>query len=337
MLRGLSRNRPKRPGATATILIFTLLLAVALVTGDCNLRPGEQKPGVNRDEPEISSVPRETKQKIVLYFGDKQSTRLVAEERQVTKGDKSLEALIIEELIKGPRKPDLVRTVPAQTRLISVNVVDGVAFVNFSREFQTKHWGGTTGERMTLYSIINSLARLPGIDKVQFLLEGEKQEAILGHADTTKPLAPDWNLVDVKQPGQKVTLYFADEAAMYLVPEVREVTKGNEPLGSVVIEELLKGPRSSTLAATIPKGARLLSFSVVNGVAYVNFSREFKTGHPGGSAGERMTLYSIINSLARLPGIEKVQFLVEGEKQEAILGHADTTVPIGPDWSMVKE
>ncbi|MEW5899284.1 MAG: GerMN domain-containing protein [Bacillota bacterium] len=80
-------------------------------------------------------------------------------------------------------------------RLLTLTVQDGVAYVNFSKEFQSKHSGGTAGESMTLYSVVNSLARLQEIKQVQFLLEGQKQESILGHADTSVPIAPNWNLV----------------------------------------------------------------------------------------------------------------------------------------------
>ncbi|MFW0967662.1 MAG: GerMN domain-containing protein [Thermacetogeniaceae bacterium] len=146
-------------------------------------------------KPDISAEPKEEKEKITLYFGDQDAMYLIAEERVVVKGNKKLEEVVIEELIQGPKNPDLFQTVPKEAKLISLEVVDGVAYVNFNQDFQTKHWGGSAGEAMTLYSITNSLAELPEIDKVQFLLEGKKQEAILGHADTTEPLAPNYRMV----------------------------------------------------------------------------------------------------------------------------------------------
>ncbi|ACX52586.1 Lipoprotein LpqB, GerMN domain protein [Ammonifex degensii KC4] len=139
------------------------------------------------------------------------------------------------------------------------------------------------------------------------------------------------------EPSRKVTLYFADKEAQYLIPEEREVKIEEQPLERVVVEELLKGPTNSKLCPTIPKGTRLLSLEVKDGIAYVNFSREFKLNHPGGSAAEIMTLYSVVNSLARLGTVDKVQFLLEGQKKESILGHLDTSLPLGPDWSLVKK
>ena len=146
-------------------------------------------------KPDISAEPKEEKEKITLYFGDQDAMYLIPEERVVVKGNKKLEEVVIEELIQGPKNPDLFQTVPKEAKLISLEVVDGVAYVNFNQDFQTKHWGGSAGELMTVYSITNSLAELPEIDKVQFLLEGKKQEAILGHADTTEPLAPNYRMV----------------------------------------------------------------------------------------------------------------------------------------------
>jgi len=186
------RNKRRFPGCGW--LALTLLLSLALVLGGCGKGAPKQKAGEDTTRPDIGAEPAGP-EKITLYFGDNQAMYLVPEEREVAKGNRTLEEVIIAELIKGPTKPGSTRTIPEGTKLISVSVVDGVAYVNFSKEFQTKHWGGSAGEMMTIYSVVNSLAKLEGIEKVQFLLEGKKQESILGHMDTTQPIAPDWKLV----------------------------------------------------------------------------------------------------------------------------------------------
>lgn len=162
-------------------------------TTDTLVGNNEQK--ANESQPEISSEPKETRESVTLYFGDQEAMYLVPEVRTVVKGNQTLEETVIAELIKGPSKADLFQTVPKEAKLISLEVVDGVAYVNFNQNFQSKHWGGSTGETMTLYSITNSLAKLPGIEQVQFLLEGKKQESILGHTDTSEPISPNWKMV----------------------------------------------------------------------------------------------------------------------------------------------
>jgi spore germination protein GerM len=189
------------PGMTAVAL--ALLLMVGLFLTGCgnnpnNASPGNQKAGApeNSNTPDISSQPTQEKESVTLYFGDQEAMYLLPETRTVDKKDGILEAAVVEELVKGPQEEGSVRTIPEGTRVLSVNVVNGVAYVNFSKEFQTKHWGGSAGEIMTIYSVVNTLTELPGVEKVQFLLEGEKLESILGHMDTTIPIEPDPNLIE---------------------------------------------------------------------------------------------------------------------------------------------
>ncbi len=189
------------PGMVAVAL--ALLLMVGLFLTGCgensnNTSPGNKKPGTsqNSNNPDISAQPNQEQQTVTLYFGDQEAMYLVPETRTVDKKDGILEAAVVEELVKGPQKEGSARTIPEGTRVRSVNVVNGVAYVNFSQEFQTKHWGGSAGEIMTIYSVVNTLTDLPGVEKVQFLLEGEKLESILGHMDTTIPIEPDLNLIE---------------------------------------------------------------------------------------------------------------------------------------------
>ncbi|HHV94009.1 MAG TPA: GerMN domain-containing protein [Firmicutes bacterium] len=125
---------------------------------------------------------------ITLYFSDGEAMYLRPELRVVDDPDADRAALVIGELIRGPQRKGLVRTVPPTVSLRKVWVEDGVAYVDFSREFQTEHWGGSAGDTFTLFSVVNSLTELPGIEAVQFLIEGEIEEAVLGHTDTTAPI-----------------------------------------------------------------------------------------------------------------------------------------------------
>lgn len=181
------------------LLALGLVLLLALVAVGCGKKTGTVQEGSSQG-PENSAKPAPTQpaptqEKVTLYFGDREAMYLLPEEREVIKGEESLETVIINELIKGPQNASAVRTVPEDSKLLSVSVAEGVAYVNFSKEFQAKHWGGSAGESMTLYSIVNSLAQLPEIEKVQFLLEGNKEESILGHADTTMSIEPNWDLI----------------------------------------------------------------------------------------------------------------------------------------------
>ena len=133
---------------------------------------------------------------LTLYFSDKEALGLVAETREVSKGNKSIEQLIIEELIKGPVDKDHLRTVPAESKLLAIKTESGLTSVDFSEEFVSKHWGGSTGELFTVYSIVNSLTELPEIKSIQFLVDGKKVETLSGHLDLEKPIERDESLIN---------------------------------------------------------------------------------------------------------------------------------------------
>lgn len=124
-----------------------------------------------------------------------------------------------------------------------------------------------------------------------------------------------------------VTVYFSDEDALGLVAERRPLSRGQDPVAQT-LAELIKGPQRPGLYPTIPQGVRVLSTRQAGKTLYVDFSRELQTNHWGGSAGEILTVYSIVNSLTAIPGIEEVVILIEGELQETLAGHLALDEPL---------
>lgn len=137
-------------------------------------------------------------QEVVLYFADDQAMYLQAEKRTISvKDDSSSLPLreIIDELIKGPQDQALSPTIPVETKVLSVEVKDSIAYVNFSEEIRTKHWGGSTGETMTIMSLVNTLTEFEVIQGVQILIKGEKQDSLVGHWSIDKPIERDASLI----------------------------------------------------------------------------------------------------------------------------------------------
>ena len=125
-----------------------------------------------------------------------------------------------------------------------------------------------------------------------------------------------------------IRLYFANEDNTKLKLEIRyidseEAKKSTSNLASIIVKELIKGPSDeTTFKRTIPAEATLRTpVSIDNKVAVVDMSKEFKTKHPGGKDAEKMTIYSIVNSLTELDGIEKVKFKIAGKEQKEYMGN----------------
>lgn len=138
-------------------------------------------------------------------------------------------------------------------------------------------------------------------------------------------------------PGEmiEVNLYFSDSQAMYLVSEKRKIPPTTSLAKQVVIE-LIKGPDSSDLYSTIPEGTRVNEVYIADDIVYVDLSEEVFKNHTGGSSGELMTVYSIVNSLTEISPIKGVQILVEGNERNSLVGHVDISMPLLRDEDWIK-
>ncbi|HOD36996.1 MAG TPA: GerMN domain-containing protein [Syntrophales bacterium] len=137
-----------------------------------------------------------------------------------------------------------------------------------------------------------------------------------------------------------VQLFFSDANERFLVPEKRFITRPKTLNGQAegLVRALMEGSRIN-LVRTLPEGIQLQSVSVdKNGTAHVSFNRKFIDDHPGGTASEMATLYSLANTLAlNLQEIKRVKLLVGGREFTTIKGHADTREPVLPDRDLIKK
>jgi hypothetical protein len=180
-----------------TILLVTLFVFIIVMLPGCSLLQKLGLQGSQDDElrPVSSIVIGETeaskltdKTPLRLYFANADNTKLKLEIRyvgtaEVKKSDVTLATAVMNELIKGPSDNTAFKsTIPAETKLVSpIQIENKVATVNLSKEFKTKHPGGKEAERMTIYSIVNSLTELEGIEKVKFTIDGKSQKEYMGN------------------------------------------------------------------------------------------------------------------------------------------------------------
>ncbi len=189
-------------------------------------------------------------------------------------------------------------------------------------------------KKLFLDSMILTLTSIPGIDDVELVLEEvdspkvnlvikdiyPSQEVIL---NPLEEIAPEDN---------KILLWFSDYNSMYMVPvtlKVETIPLGAANKALLLIEELIKGPGEKyNLQQSFPEGTEVISLKVRDGVAEVDFNSKLIDAHQGGSAGEWVTINSLVLTLTELPEIDKVQILVEGRREEAAFGHSDTAEPL---------
>lgn len=172
-------------------LFFPLAVMIFLLLAGCTQENAGDKN--NNNKPPAS---KPVQKEITLYFSDSEATGLIGEKRMVeVKDSAQLPEIIVKELIAGPKDNSLQPTFPAETRLLSVTVEDKTASVDFSQDLIDKHWGGSTGETLTIMSLVNSLTELSDIEQVQIMIEGEKVETLKGHWDISEPISRDPNII----------------------------------------------------------------------------------------------------------------------------------------------
>ena len=178
-----------------TVLI--LILIAAILTAGCGVfsggnGQGDPQPGdtIVPPEPEGETV------EITLYFanneyvqtGDENLEKMLTEKREVPLTNKPLAQAAVEELIEGPRDKNMGVVIPSRIKLIDVEVVDDIAYVNFASSGMN---GGSMEEFFLIGSVIMTLTELDNIDAVQFLVDGKKTDSLMGHIYTMDPMGSD--------------------------------------------------------------------------------------------------------------------------------------------------
>lgn len=119
----------------------------------------------------ISDVNSFEKSELTLYFADESGEYLRAETREVMHSmNTSMERLIVEQLLEGPKYSGCKATIPPETKLLNISVTDNVCYLNFDSAFLANAL--EVKEELPIYSIVNSLTQLTTVNRVQFSING---------------------------------------------------------------------------------------------------------------------------------------------------------------------
>lgn len=113
---------------------------------------------------------------------------------------------------------------------------------------------------------------------------------------------------------------------------VRQIPKSDSPLTDT-IKALLAGPLDTEKSMSlIPPGTRLLSATVRDGIAALNFSEQFEFNSIGAD-GYRGQLMQIVFTATEFATVESVQFLIEGQRKDYIGSGEDVWMWIGSPYT----
>lgn len=130
---------------------------------------------------------------VTLYFASADGIYLVSETRQLgCSSEESCVQAVVEALISGSVQ-DSSAVLPAKSRVLNVQVEEGMAIIDFSSELSSGHPGGSQSELLTIYALANSIAvNFSHIRQVAVLINGQEVETLKGHVDLRRPLLADF-------------------------------------------------------------------------------------------------------------------------------------------------
>lgn len=198
--------------------------------------------------------------------------------------------------------------------LLGYTVSDSMLTLDFDAAY-TKMDAST--EVLVRAAIVKTLLGVKGIRYIYFTVEGEPLTDNIG-----KPVGGMSSKTFIYNDGNAINtydevvvkLYFANKDATGLIGAYRDkFYSTNVPLELFVVEETIAGPSGQIegLYPTINPDTNIIGVSTSDGVCYVNLDAGFTV--TVGNVPTEMAAYSIVNALTDLPGIERVQILVNGE------------------------
>lgn len=96
---------------------------------------------------------------------------------------------LLTQMVDGPTRQSVLFPVfPLGTRLLGVEVIDGVAYVDFSGEILDQSVGSPV-ESAVVEAIARTVIEVGGVRAVQILVGGETIPSLAGHVDLSRPIS----------------------------------------------------------------------------------------------------------------------------------------------------
>lgn len=272
-----------------------------------------------------------------LYYADKDGTGLTKLKYTPEATDT---AAIAEEMLQklGQNTSELEKTksIPPSVSVNKLELEERIAEVTFSESY---HELKGVEEIICRSSIVLTLMQLEAVDGVRFFI-GEKP--LTESSGQAIGVMTDKDFVDTgvelvnNYVNVNVTLYYADESGKVLRPfTTTDVISKNTSIENYVVEQLIQGPEEEGYYKTMSDEVKLISVNTKDGICYVNFTKQFLKQNA--EFDPTVTIYSIVNSLAELSYVTKVQILIEGDTnivyqdsislQEALMRNLDCVEP----------
>ncbi len=314
----------KWPHAVAAIIILIAIVAICIPTGENKESGPETEPQLT-PSPFLTPVTDENDEgsmNTVAYYQDDNGylvpvMRSIGAEEGIARATLNLMVKNVYNDMEAARMG--LRCVIPENTTFDLDISGGVARLDMSKEALNSP--DAVSEYNMVSAIVQTLTDFPTVDKVRFLIDGKETERLTFGTGISGEFTRgymNFESSNLNDASSAVTLYFTGDSPSMIVPVTRAVY-GKGDIQTAVME-LVKGPSAtSPLKRVIPSGCGLKSVKVENGVAYVDFTREFITIAEETDGG-RLALRALVLTCMQFDGVKSVKVLVEGEEYDTGAG-----------------
>lgn len=316
--------------------LVTVMLASTLLVSGCGLFGGEEQKKVDppksvtvndKKTSEETAAKKEeaaTDVKTELYLIDKDGyvvPQTIALPKTTSVAKQALEYLVVNGKVTELLPNDFRAVLPEDTQ-VSVNIKDGVAVADFSKEFKNYK---PEDEMKILEAITWTLTQFDTVKKVKLQMNGnELTEMPVNGTPISENLSrasginiDTAGVIDITNTKPVTVYYIGGEAdSYYYVPVTRRVNNNVKDNIIAVVNELVKGPNSkSTLVSEFMSDVALKEApKVEGGKVTLNFNENIYTSFEEKVISERL-LNALVLSLTEQKGIESVAVTVNGKAE----------------------
>ncbi len=166
-------------------------------------------------------------------------------------------------------------------------------------------------------SLVYSLTQLVSIDEVEFYVDGQSLKTATGEAVgpiRTNNISQTILVPNPPNTSCTLTLYFSNGSGMLEKEERSIMVSNTDQIEKYVVEELLNGPKLNNLKSTLPEDLKVKDAVTVKGVCRIDLSFDTRSKFFDSADNKmEMMIYSIVNSLAELPQVNKVAIFNDGK------------------------
>lgn len=226
--------------------------------------------------------------------------------------------------------------VPKEVKLESYSLEDEKLVLSYTAAYRKMD---TVREVLCRAALVRSLTQLDGVDLVMICVDGEalknKNGEPYGYQQAEDFVQNTGSSINSFQEIE-MTLYYADVSGEKLAKEEDSMrSNSNESKEQAVVEQLMRGPETDGLLATIPKGTKLLGVSIKDDICYLNFDEGLRNIAPGVSP--ETVIYSIVNSVIENGNVSKVQISINGESNVLYQESVRLDEPLSRKQEIIRE